>query len=299
MWPSAGNPLPPRRAVVRLAIAIMAVIIVACAPDEAFRPVANPPTTPATPATPIEVGIAIVPESTTIAIGESLTLRAVRVMSDGSRVPIPQGPYLHGEAGRPPVFSTVTFSSDILVMNAFMGNFIGVGPGTVRTKVEFEGRVAFGWLTVAKPALNGVSTAMTVDHFSVIEYQYPQDTDQWYYAPQLTVSPAPGRTITVLTLRFHIPGLEDPIPTIACGARVVAGTSRALNGEVYGDWSFSVDDPGHQASGEDAQAIVSFVDDTGMTGTIVVRGHIVPGTLPTTYEGGKNGGGCFHGYGSG
>jgi hypothetical protein len=279
----------PRHAINRLAVATLAMILVACAPDKAFRPAANPP---GSPATPVEVGIAIVPESTTIVLGGSLVLRAERVMSDGSRVPIPQGPSLTS-GSLAPSFSAVAFGSDIVALNPVTGIVIGVGQGTVRTRVEFEGRIALGWITVAAPSSHG-SAAMTIDHFSVIEYRYPQVPDEWSYAPQLTVSAAAGRTITVLRVVLHVPGLEDPIPTIACGARVASGTSLALNGEVYGDWTFSVSDPAHQASGADASAVVSFVDDTGAEGTLEVRGPVIRGALPTTFGGEP--GGCFLGY---
>ena len=46
-----------------------------------------------------------------------------------------------------------------------------------------------------------------------------------------------------LPTAIESPGF-DPIPPIACGGRIAAGTTRDLNGESYGDWLFSFDQTG-------------------------------------------------------
>jgi hypothetical protein len=80
---------------------------------------------------------------------------------------------------------------------------------------------------------------------------------------------------------------------------IAAGTSRDLNGEVYGSWTFTFDWAASRATGEDATAVVTYIDDTGAMGTTTATGPVIHGTDPTTYTGGENGGACFHAYGSG
>lgn len=117
--------------------------------------------------------------------------------------------------------------------------------------------------------------------------------NQWFYAPQLRVRASPGRTVSVLLLRFTIPAIGG-FNDWGCAATLTSA-ARELNGEVYGDWAFEIG-PADQASGADATAIVTYVDDARTMATRTVRGPVVRGSLPTTYGGDP--GACFHGYGS-
>jgi hypothetical protein len=220
----------------------------------------------------------------TVFLGSIFTLRAFLVRSDGSRVEVPK-----------PEWFTPNFS--VLAINPATGIAAAVGVGTAVVTVRADGLTASAMLTVEAPTSTANSGALTVNAFSVVEFRYGSAPDQPFYAPQLLVTAATSTSVTILTLVFHIPGLDDPIPAIGCGGRILAGATRQLNGEVYGDCTFSLF--GQRATGEPATAVVTFIDDTGATGTITVRGPIESGGLPGTYTGGENGGPCFHGRGSG
>jgi hypothetical protein len=259
--------------------------IAGCSADPPVGPVGNRTTAGAPPAAsaPRIDSISISMPGTTI-LGSAFTLHAFVFRSDGSRI----------EASEPRWSTPYQW---VLAVNSVTGSAVAVGIGTTIVTVNAEGVAASATLTVQAPPGGGTSDALTVDAFSVVEFEYESLPGRKFYAPQLLVTAAPSGSVTVLTLEFHVPGLDDRIPTIACGGRVPPGGTRQLNGEVYGDWTFFFDDPGHRATGEPATAVVRFIDNTGATGAIRVHGPIEPGGLPT-YTGGRNSGACFHGYGS-
>jgi hypothetical protein len=259
-----------------------AAVLLACGPDSSASRItaAPPPTAPATAATD-SASIAL---PRTVFLGSIFTLRAFLVRNDGSRIEVPK-----------PEWFTPNFS--VLAINPVTGIAAAVGVGTAVVTVRADGFTASATLTVEAPPSITRSGALTVNAFSVVEFRYPSATGQPFYAPQLLVTAADSTSVTILTLVFHIPGLDDPIPSIGCGGHILAGATRQLNGEVYGDWTFSIS--GQRATGEPATAVVTFIDDTGALGTITVRGPIESGGLPGTYTGGENGGPCFHGRGSG
>ena len=262
--------------------------IAGCSADPLVGPAENSSTAAAppaaAPATPRTDSVSIsLPR--TVGLGSIFTLRAILVRSDGSRI----------EASQPRWF---TPNLSVVAINPVTGIAAAVGVGTAVVTVSAEGLTATAMLTVEAPPNVTRSGALTVDAFSVVEFEYETAPGWKFYAPQLLVTAAPSTSVTVLTLEFHIPGLDEPIPIIGCGGLVSAGATRRLNGELYGDWAFTVDDPGHHATGEPSTAVVTFIDDTGAVGTITVRGAIEPGEPPDTYSGGENGGACFHGRGN-
>ena len=263
------------------AIVSAAALALACA--DATAPSGGSTSLTSQPTTP--VSLAISPDRLVMRLGDGGSLAAVKVMSDGTRIPVNA--------------SWVSFNYEIVTINAANGYAVAVGPGQATIRAQADGLTATISVVVLGPTSTGASEALVVQDFSMIEFQYPSEPGRWFYAPQLRVLAAPGRTVSILRLTFSIPGLADPIPSFGCGATLSAGAPRELNGEFYGDWTMSIDGPGRQASGEDATAVISFLDDAGTIATRTVRGPVVRGSLPATYSGGQNAGACFHGYGSG
>jgi hypothetical protein len=254
---------------------------ISCGGDLQTTPSTSPATS--TSATPSVVSLVVSPDTIQLKIGDGVTLGASYVMSNGARVP-----------------ATVQWRSgndEIVSLNPANGYLAGVGPGQTVISAVSGSLIAFASVTVAGPSTVGSSDALIIESFSMIAFQYQSQPNQWYYAPEIRARAAPGHSAIVGTLKFSVPGLDDPIPAFACDA-TLSGTARELNGEVYGDWMMSVFGQGHQATGGDATATITFVDDAGVLATRVIHGPVVQGGLPSTYTGGQNGGACFHGYGS-
>jgi hypothetical protein len=212
-------------------------------------------------------------------LGSTIGLRAFLVRSDGSR----------GEASGAEWGS---WNAAILTINSVTGVASAVGVGTVDVVVRAGGFTARKTIDVLPPT-STTSGALTIDSFSVIEFEYPSAPGQKYYAPQVLVRAASTTAVTVLTLGFHIPGLLDPIPVIDCRGHVPAGETRQLNGEVYGDWAFALFGPGRAASGEPVTMSLIFVDATGDSGMITMTGPVVPGSLPEPDSSGASVAACF------
>jgi len=283
-----GVVIHPVRAAAVLSVAVW---LTACGSDAPNAPLApnTPVTQPPPPPAPTVVGIAVMPDSAGMRLGEELILQTVMVTSNGSRITVPG--ISSTSTGLPPSYSAYPYG--ILSIGA-NGRVIAVGAGTANVIVHYERMVAHGRITVAGPvATNAVG--LKIESFTMWEYQWE---GTWYYAPQLDVSAEGPQAITVLTVTFQIPGLPSPFPSWDCGARVPGGSSRALNGEVYGSWSFELLSPGNRANGEDATATVWFLDGSGAIGSKRVTGRVAAGWIPDTYSGGQSGGACFHGYGS-
>ena len=262
---------------------MLAVAIAACSSDVAVAPRRGgaPKSGGSGPAVPpVVVALDITPQSgSTVALGSSFTLSVVAVRSDGARL-----------AAANPEWSSL--DPTIVTVNSVTGSASAVGVGSTSVTVRAGGVAAVAIMTVLPPPSAGSSTALTISAFSVVEYDYPSRTGYWLYAPQVTVTASAAMPVTVLDLQFSMPGF-DPIPSFSCGGYVPAGASRDLNGEVYGDWSFSIEHGGSQPNGDDAALVLTFIDSNGATGTITTQGKIVRGALPTTY--GSDTGACFHG----
>lgn len=257
------------------------------APKEKFDP-------PGTIKPVVIAGYVITPDQQILRLGDQFTLRLVKVMSDGSRIPVatrldapndPTAPVVHWIASNPA----------LIALGAFTGQAVAVGSGEVVVQARLNDVAVASTSFTISPASDASSGALVINDFWVIEFTYPPPSaGDWNYAPQFRVSAKAGRTVTVLRLEVSIPGLGKA-PPFSCGAQVGAA-SRDLNGELYGDYSFSMGESGKRATGA-ATAIVTFVDDAGVTGTVTVQGEIVQGTLPVygTFKPGA----CYHGYGSG
>ena len=243
---------------------------------------ANTATPPPAKTAPTVVRVAIVPDSASMPLSSALSFAAYKILSDSSRLPT----------------SAVWFSTNdqVLTVAAGSGYAVGVGAGHAAVVARVDGLVGVAAVTVLGPASVGPSDALVVDSFSMIEFQYASAPGEWFYAPQVRAHAGQGHTASVLVMKFSIPGLGNA-PPFGCGASLDV-KPRDLFGEVYGDWLLSIDQTGHRATGEAATATITFLDEAGVSSTRVVTGPIVPGSLPTTYTGGSNGGACFHGYGS-
>lgn len=268
------------------------VLFASCSGDGPSAPQQKGPPPPPPPPVATFVRYAITPDAQTYRLGEEFRVRLVRVMSDSTRVPVLTSLDLLGDPTAPLViFQT---NDAILALHPYTGIAVAIAPGGAVVEARIDNvTLARAEITVTPP--NGVvSGALVVHDFWMVEFQYPTAPDHWFYAPQMTLSAAPGRTVTLLTVRFSVPGLHGSV-SWSCGGSLGA-ESRLLNGEVYGDWTFTMDSPGYRASNDVPTATVTFVDDTGATGSATLNGTVVQGTLPTTYSGGRNGGPCFHGY---
>jgi hypothetical protein len=102
-------------------------------------------------------------------------------------------------------------------------------------------------------------------------------------------------------MRFTVPGLPNPIPTVCAPAVFVpVGQRTELFGDLYGDFeiAFARGDGG-RTTGGDATATIVYRDDGGRFDSLVVSGPVAPGTFPSTYTGGNGhhyytpGDGCF------
>lgn len=251
-------------------------------PSKAGDP-APPPPPPPPPATLVIISAGTI----VVAQGDTVGLGAVVVNPNGRRSPT----------------EARWTSSDTHVVTTGLDRAIAIAPGKAIITADRPDNPSLHdqvpVVVVAKPAGIGPS-ALSVQGFSMTEFQYPSGPDGWFYAPQVQVTAAPGHTALVSYLIFSIPGLDDPIPGWVCPVNLGAGSLADLNGEVYGDWAMSITGHG-RATGADATARITYTDDSGVTSTLTVHGPIVHGALPTTYSGGGGGlgGACFGVYGSG
>jgi hypothetical protein len=239
-------------------------------------------TTPATSKpTPTVVRFVVTPDTSTLLLGSDISLAAYKVLSDSSRLPV-AATWSSGDEG-------------IVAINTITGRAVAIGPGQITILARFETYVGWAVITVSPSKNLGPSDALVVEQFSFIEFHFPSAPGQIYYAPQMRAHAPPGHRVSVLAMKFSIPGLGN-VPVFGCGANLTDAV-QDLFGEVYGDWLLEIGGSA-PATGPTGSVTVSFVDDSGFTGTSVVTGPIVRGSLPTSYSGGADGGACFHGYGS-
>ena len=238
-------------------------------------------TAPSVSSPPRVVALSIAPDSAVMTLGAGLSLTAIESLSNGSRVTVRADWY--------------SSNYEIVMINGASLHARAVGPGQAVIMARADGLVAFAPVMVLPPKLFGPSEALVIESFFVTEHQYESAPNQWYYAPQLRVRASSGRSLSVLVLRFTIPGVGYP-PSWGCGATITSA-GRELNGEVYGDWAFEIGGDGPRASRDDATAVVTFVDDAGTMDSRTVHGPVVGGSGPGTYGG--DSGACFQGIGSG
>ena len=233
---------------------------------------------PDLPIQPTAVALEVSPGIVTLSLGQSVLLTAVKRMSDGSRVAINP--------------SWVSKPPDIVSVHQ-NGSAVAVGIGEATITATIDGLSASSSISVPRPVVAGVSDALVVENFLMIEIR-ASDT-YWFYAPQFQVRAAPGRTLRLLQIDFMLTAL-GAVPPWSCGANIYE-RSVELNGEVYGDWALSIwGPPGVRVGSGNIEARITFVDDKSVRATLVVSGKVVAGSMPSTYTGGNLGGACFEGY---
>lgn len=141
---------------------------------------------------------------------------------------------------------------------------------------------AAGPTTLPGPSVTPGS--LRIEGAVVIEFQYPGNPG-WFYAPQVRVT-ATGETgaLSVTGADISIPGHTFWACTTA--QSIVAGQTRELFPEIYGDYPLTFDKSGHRSSG-DVRIVVRFVDQLGQAGALTVIAPITSGGLPTSYSGGS------------
>jgi hypothetical protein len=132
-------------------------------------------------------------------------------------------------------------------------------------------------------------SALAIESFTMIEYQYPSAPGWWSYAPQIRVDETSGHgSITIFRIDITIPGFGPSPGVCSTGIRVAAGSGRDLVSERYGDYELSYDAGGKRAEPGEATVVLTYSDETGRKGTLSAHGPIVSGALPTTYTGGQS-----------
>jgi hypothetical protein len=248
----------------------VAVVAVACSGDGDTAPSA-PRTVATEPAS--AVALVATPSGMQLTERQIKAVTAVVVRADGTRDTVPA----QWTSSNPDVVliiprcSACTSKSDYVVAEA---------PGSATLTATFGALRAEIAAVVASPVISEPGDALVIDRFSMIEYRDPAAPDDWFYAPQIRAAAAPGRRALIMTMTFSIPGLDGWSPPLDCEAELTTEL-RDLNGEAYGDWYFEIVEAGHKASGADATAKITFVDDSNRVATRTIQGPVVRGSLPS------------------
>ena len=213
--------------------------------------------------------------TTTLRVGEDVVLFATAV--DGNGMPI-QGASVHWRAETPGIVQVLT--ADFPVAHV-RGLTAGVGIVTA----ESNGQSKSISLTVNPlPAPSG--SAIVIDEFTVVEFQYPSAPGRWFYAPLVKVRETKlGMGAAIVAYDFIIPGLGSA-PACNTYRPVGPGASLDLFREVYGDYGYTIDHGTVRATGQTATALISVVDGSSAPYLVTATGPIISGSLPTTYTGG-------------
>jgi hypothetical protein len=235
------------------------------------------PATPIPSLPPAAVALHIAPPNPLMKIGVELTFTASKEMSNGTLL----------------AASALWTSSDpaIVTVNA-NGQAIGVGAGTATISASADGLVASTTVNVIRVG-SAKGGPLIVDEFSIIEFQEPNLSDSWYYAPQLRVRAAAGRVLTLTQVQFLFPGFSSVVGW-ACYTGVPSGEAMSLNGEMYGEWSWYVSSGGARWGSEEVRAIISYVQEDGSAASVEVDGPIYQGSHPPYGSGDV--GACQRGY---
>jgi len=131
------------------------------------------------------------------------------------------------------------------------------------------------------PVTSQPSTLVAVD-FRMLEVQIG---DSWEYAPQLVLRDESAKGGSALiAVKFEVPGL-GATPSCAM-VRPVGPAPVEIFHEMYGDFELAIGGGALRASAGDAIARLTVRTGDGTAATLVLRGPIVPGSLPTTYSSG-------------
>jgi hypothetical protein len=144
-------------------------------------------------------------------------------------------------------------------------------------------------LSIPRPvgAIPGALTGKAVD-ITVSFVEYPADS-RWFYAPLVHIDAGSEASATLTGFSFSIPGLGST-GKFCAALPLPPGFQFELFREIYGDYEFTIDNPGHRATEAAGTATINLTDDAGVATTRTLTGPIVPGSLPTTYSGGNGGG---------
>ena len=85
----------------------------------------------------------------------------------------------------------------------------------------------------------------------------------------------------MLSLQLSIPGISRS-SLFGCTASVTSAAKK-LNGDFYGDWTLYLESSVEKSNGEDATAVLTFVDETNTMRTLTIKGPVLNGALPNTY----------------
>ena len=140
--------------------------------------------------------------------------------------------------------------------------------------------IPFSTETVAPGPSDAV---LTVESFTMIEYQYPSDSSgQKYYAPQLQLAETRGLAgVSVREMVFSVPGLGSTAPICSTGTAVAAGQSEAMFGIAYGEYEISFEFPGRRAGPGQATVSIIYRDEGHRTDTLMASAPITLGGLPS------------------
>ena len=159
-----------------LASALLLVSALACSDGTAPPKTGAAASSPVSEPTPTNVRLVIVPDTAIVALGVQFSFAAYKVLSDSSRLPA----------------SAFWSSNDeqVITVNAFNGHAVAVGPGHALVTARTGDFIAVATMAVAAPTNLGVSDALVVDGFSMLEY--PSGLTAWSYAPQVRAHACPG-----------------------------------------------------------------------------------------------------------
>ena len=267
-----------QRGLTPLKVSALGAILVAIAAGCNGEDPAGPQTF--NPPPPVTVrSLRLSPDRATHEQGDRFTMVAVQVMSDGSEIPAPvYNPALPASAQ---VVQWMSSNSSVMTVNSATGEVVAVGTGDVQIQARMSASVVGNAVLTVVPVTNSATAgALTATGFSVTEFQYPGGRD-WSYAPELRVFAAPGRQVRLLSLQLTIPGISRT-SLFGCTASVTSAAKK-LNGDFYGEWHLYLEVSGEKSNGEDATAVLTFVDDTETMRTLTIKGPVLTGAMPNTY----------------
>lgn len=121
---------------------------------------------------------------------------------------------------------------------------------------------------------------LVVRAFSVVEYQVPGDTVDWFYAPRLTVENVGPMDADVTTFGFQVPGIGGDDEG-ACKAVIVPyGATADVFLEAHGAYEISIEADSRATPGE-ATATLQYLSGVSFFSSDL-HGPVVSGAPPTT-----------------
>ena len=252
-------------------------LLAACFSDGVVSAVTAPRETPANPSSAPSITLSVVATNTSLLPGENGTVLLSATFESGATVP-------NGVLA-----DWTTSDSAVVIVTAMTprsARVVGVGAGTSNITVTLAGKSASVKFTV-QPTPATDDSALIVESFTMIEFEYPSARGRWFYAPQLRVRASGTFKAAFITrMEFEIPEL-GPAPPCNAAISVGAGAAIDLFHEIYGDYQLTFNRDGFRASGTEAKVTITVADGSGRKRNVVVKGAIVHGELPTTYTGGN------------